>query len=214
MRRTKSTPSLRRKRSKSRKKLNRTRSAPKRISTSRKKRSKKKSKKRSKPRMLQSIVPLSVPQLDWRAAHPDQHARLLKAQEYRSIVPRPVPQLDWRAAHPDQYSRIYGRSIPAQNVQVVKKKGGSKKSQKTKSESKRMGSTIDYDEIYDKIEPILVKNRALLKERDDILRDMGAEVPENVREGLYGLIYDQKKLLSRETRAHNELKEGKTLNWL
>ena len=77
-----------------------------------------------------------------------------------------------------------------------------------------MGSAIDYDEIYDKIEPILVKNRALLTEREDILRDMGAEVPENVREGLYGLIYDQKKLLSRETRAHNELKEGKTLNWL
>ena len=74
--------------------------------------------------MLQSIVPPSVPQLDWRAAHPDQHARLLKAQKYRSIVPPSVPQLDWRAAHPDQYSRIYERSIPAQNVQVVKKKGG------------------------------------------------------------------------------------------
>ena len=210
MRRTKSAPSVRKKkRSKSKKKLSRTRSAPKRISTSRKKRSKKK----SKPRML-SIVPRPVPQLDWRVAHPDQHARLQKAREYRSIVPRPVPQLDWRVAHPDQYSRIYERSIPAQNVQVVKKKGGSKKSQKTKSKSQLMGSAIDYDEIYDKIEPILVKNRALLKERDDILRDMGAEVPENVREGLYGLIYDQKKLLSRETRAHNELKEGKTLNWL
>ena len=133
MRRTKSAPSLRRKKSKSRKKLSRTRSAPKRISTSRKKRSKKRSKKRAKPRMLQSIVPPSVPQLDWRAAHPDQHARLLKAQKYRSIVPRSVPQLDWRLAHPDQYSRIYERSIPAQNVQVVKKKGGSKKSRKTKS---------------------------------------------------------------------------------
>tara|TARA_Y100001980_G_C14556782_1_gene350272 strand:+ start:8583 stop:8969 length:387 start_codon:yes stop_codon:yes gene_type:complete len=120
MRRTKSAPSVRKKkRSKSKKKLSRTRSAPKRISTSRK--------KRSKPRMLQSIVPLSVPQLDWRAAHPDQHARLQKAREYRSIVPRPVPQLDWRVAHPDQYSRIYERSIPSQNVKLVKRKGGSKK---------------------------------------------------------------------------------------
>ena len=96
MRRTKSAPSVRKKkRSKSKKKLSRTRSAPKRISTSRKKRSKKK----SKPRML-------------------------------SIVPRPVPQLDWRVAHPDQYSRIYERSIPSQNVKLVKRKGGSKKRRK------------------------------------------------------------------------------------
>ena len=95
MKRTKSAPSLRkRSKSRSRKKLNRTRSAPKRISTSKKKRSKK---KRSKPRML------------------------------TSIVPRSIPQLDWRVAHPDQYSKIYQSSIPAQNVKLVKKKGGSKK---------------------------------------------------------------------------------------
>ncbi len=136
MKRTKSAPSLR-KRSKSRprKKLNRTRSAPKRISTSKKKRSKK---KRSKPRMLTStsIVPRSVPQLDWRVAHPDQHLRLLKAQKNRSIVPPSVPQLDWRVAHPDQYSRIYQRSIPVQNVKLVKKKGGSKKRRKSKGKKK------------------------------------------------------------------------------
>ena len=95
--RTKSAPSLRkRSKSRSRKKLNRTRSAPKRISTSKKKRSK----KGLKPRML------------------------------TSIVPRSIPQLDWRVAHPDQYSKIYQRSIPAQNVKLVKKKGGSKKSRK------------------------------------------------------------------------------------
>ena len=130
MKRTKSAPSLRkRSKSRSRKKLNRTRSAPKRISTSKKKRSKK---KRSKPRMLTStsIVPRSIPQLDWRVAHPDQHLRLLEAQKHRSIVPPSVPQLDWRVAHPDQYSKIYQRSIPTQNVKLVKKKGGSKKSRK------------------------------------------------------------------------------------
>ena len=127
MKRTKSAPSLRkRSKSRSRKKLNRTRSAPKRISTSKKKRSK----KGSKPRMLTSIVPRSIPQLDWRVAHPDQQMRLLEAQKYRSIVPRSIPQLDWRVAHPDQYSKIYQRSIPAQNVKLVKKKGGSKKSRK------------------------------------------------------------------------------------
>ena len=114
MRRTKSAPSLRkRSKSRSRKKLNRTRSAPKRISTSKKKRSKKKSKKRSKPRMVRSIVPPSIPQLDWRVAHPDQHLRLLNAQKHRSIVPPSTPQLDWRVAHPDQHSRVYQRSIPA-----------------------------------------------------------------------------------------------------
>ena len=106
MRRTKSAPSLRkRSKSRSRKKLNRTRSAPKRISTSKKKRSKK---KRSKPRMLTST----------------------------SIVPRSVPQLDWRVAHPDQYSKIYPRFIPSQNVQLVKKKGGSKKRRKSKGKKK------------------------------------------------------------------------------
>ena len=108
MRRTKSAPSLRkRSKSRSRKKLNRTRSAPKRISTSKKKRSKKRSKnrskKRSKPRMVRSIVPRSIPQLDWRVAHPDQHSRLLEAQKNRSIVPPSIPQLDWRVAHPDQH---------------------------------------------------------------------------------------------------------------
>ena len=107
MKRTKSAPSLRkRSKSRSRKKLNRTRSAPKRISTSKKKRSKKKSKKRSKPRMVRSIVPPSV------------------------------PQLDWRVAHPDQYSRIYQRSIPTQNVKLVKKKGGSKKRRSKKGKKK------------------------------------------------------------------------------
>ena len=136
MKRTKSAPSLRkRSKSRSRKKLNRTRSAPKRISTSKKKRSKK---KRSKPRMLTStsIVPRSIPQLDWRVAHPDQHLRLLKAQKHRSIVPRSVPQLDWRVAHPDQYSKIYPRSIPSQNVKLVKNKGGSRKRRKTKGKKK------------------------------------------------------------------------------
>ena len=136
MKRTKSAPSLRkRSKSRSRKKLNRTRSAPKRISTSKKKRSKK---KRSKPRMLTStsIVPRSIPQLDWRVAHPDQHLRLLKAQKHRSIVPPSVPQLDWRVAHPDQYSKIYPRSIPSQNVKLVKKKGGSRKRRKTKGKKK------------------------------------------------------------------------------
>ena len=133
MKRTKSAPSLR-KRSKprSRKKLNRTRSAPKRISTSKKKRSKK---KRSKPRMLTSIVPRSIPQLDWRVAHPDQHSRLLEAQKHKSIVPRSVPQLDWRVAHPDQYSKIYPRSIPSQNVKLVKK-GGRKKRRSRKGNKK------------------------------------------------------------------------------
>ena len=106
MKRTKSAPSLRkRSKSRSRKKLNRTRSAPKRISTSKK--------KRSNPRMVRSIVPPSTPQLDWRVAHPDQHLRLLKAQKNRSIVPPSTPQLDWRVAPPDQHSRVYQRSIPA-----------------------------------------------------------------------------------------------------
>ena len=133
MRRTKSAPSLRkRSKSRSRKKLNRTRSAPKRISTSKKKRSK----KRSKPRMVRSIVPRSIPQLDWRVAHPDQHLRLLKAQKHRSIVPPSVPQLDWRVAHPDQYSKIFPRSVPSQNVKLVKKKGGSRKRRKTKGKKK------------------------------------------------------------------------------
>ena len=138
MRRIKSAPSLRkRSKSRSRKKLNRTRSAPKRISTSKKKRSKKRSKKkRSKPRMLTSIVPPSLPQLDWRVAHPDQYSRLLKAQKNRSIVPPSVPQLDWRVAHPDQYSKIYPRSVPSQNVKLVKKKGGSRKRRKTKGKKK------------------------------------------------------------------------------
>ena len=136
MRRTKSAPSLRkRSKSRSRKKLNRTRSAPKRISTSKKKRSKKKSKKRSKPRMVRSIVPRSIPQLDWRVAHPDQHLRLLNAQKHRSIVPPSTPQLDWRVAHPDQYSRIYQRSIPTQNVKLVKK-GGRKKCRSKKGKKK------------------------------------------------------------------------------
>ena len=85
MKRTKSAPSLRkRSKSRSRKKLNRTRSAPKRISTSKKKRSKK---KRSNPRMVRSIVPPSTPQLDWRVAHPDQHSRVYQ----RSIPAGPPP---------------------------------------------------------------------------------------------------------------------------
>ena len=103
--------------------------------------------------MLTSIVPRSVPQLDWRVAHPDQHLRLLEAQKHRSIVPRSVPQLDWRVAHPDQYSKIYQRSIPTQNVKLVKKKGGSKKRRskkrrKTKSKSQLIGGAINYNKIY------------------------------------------------------------------
>jgi hypothetical protein len=43
--------------------------------------------------------------------------------------------LDWRVAHPDQYSKIYPRSVPSQNVKLVKK-GGRKKRRKTKGKKK------------------------------------------------------------------------------
>ena len=130
MRKTKSAPSVRRKRSG---KPRRTRSAPKRISTSKKKKSKKRSKKISNPRMFKSIVPPPLPELDWMAAHPDQHARLQKAQGYRSFHASADP-MDWPLPR-------YPRNIPSSHVELLKgkeKKGGRCKSRrKSKRKSKK-----------------------------------------------------------------------------
>jgi|TARA_Y100000996_G_scaffold393116_1_gene356376 hypothetical protein len=96
----------------------------------------------------------------------------------------------------------------SQNVQVVKKKGGSKKRRKTKSKSQLIGGAINYNKIYDEIEPTIVKNSEVLNKREDVLRNLPSGVlPGNVMELLSGLIIDQKKLLSKENRAHNDLKE-------